>query len=112
MAFKQKYTEDNNKVSLSVEVLFELASRSEKVCDQIFNALETIDNEFKGKKLLGHRVVDDAGKPLYISGTFFCKKPGEYDLLELDYIESDDYLDLMNDKSLIIMNKKNERVIT
>ena len=89
-----------------------LFSFGQFICDQIFNALETIDNEFKGKKILGHRIVDDNGNPLYIGGTFFCKKPGEYDLLELEEIDSDGYLDLMNDGSLILINKHNQRIIT
>ena len=33
MVLKQKYIEENNRVSLSVDVIFKLASRSEKICD-------------------------------------------------------------------------------
>jgi hypothetical protein len=95
-----------------MEVLFNLAKRSEKVCDQIFTAFETIDNYFKGKKILAHLVVDDNGKPLYLKTLLFSKKKGEYEVLNIEEIEVDEYLDMMNEGKLIRTNKRNLRIIT
>jgi hypothetical protein len=112
MVLRQKYVEENNKVSLSIDVLFILAEESDKVCDQIFSALETIDNIFKGKKSLSHRIVDDNGDPMYIKINFISKKEGEYDVMEIKEIPVDEYLDMINSKSIIRLNKRNLRIIT
>ncbi len=112
MVLRPRYIEENNQVSLSMDVLFNLAKRSEKVCDQIFTAFETIDNYFKGKKILAHRIIDDNGNPLYLKILLFSKKKGEYEVLNIDKIEVDEYLDMMNEGRLIRMNKRNLRIIT
>ena len=67
-------------------------AREVKVCDQIFTAFETIDNYFKGKKTLAHRIIDDNGNPLYLKTLLFSKKKGEYEVLGIDEIEVDEYL--------------------
>ena len=123
MVLRPRYIEENNQVSLSMDVLFNLAKRSEKVCDQIFTAFETIDNYFKGKKTLAHRylqssgrssadIIGDNGNPLYLKTLLFSKKKGEYEVLSIDEIEVDEYLDMMNEGKLIRTNKRNLRIIT
>ena len=91
MSLRQKYTEANNQVSLSMDVLFDLAGRSDKVCDQIFNALEMIDNNFTGDTTLGHRISSDDGEVIFIEIKFKSNKKGEYDVFKIYEVDTDRY---------------------
>ena len=111
MALKQKYTERDNSIELEMGVIFKLTDKSTAMCDQIFNALEMIDNKFKGRKDLGYKIKADEGHDEFIEITIYNKPVDQYIVLDIKEINVDAYLDQMNNDSLLETDDKNLRQI-
>ena len=111
MALKQKYTERDNSIELEMGVIFKLTDKSTAMCDQIFNALEMIDNKFKGRKGLGYKIKADEGHDEFIEISIYYKPNDQYIVLDIKEINVDAYLDHMNNDSLLETDDKNLRQI-
>ena len=111
MDLKQKSTERDNSIELEMGVIFKLTDKSTYTCDQIFNALEMIDNKFRGRKELGTKVVTEEGCDEFIEISIYYKPTDQYIVLDIKEIGVDDYLDHINNDSLLKINPKNLRQI-
>jgi hypothetical protein len=111
MDLKQKSTEKDNSIELDMGVIFKLTDKSTAMCDQIFNALEMIDNKFKGRKELGYKIKEDEGHDGFIEITIYNKPVDQYVVLDIKEIDVDTYLDHINYNSLLQTNTKNLRQI-
>lgn len=111
MDLKQKYTERDNSIELEMGVIFKLTDKSTSICNQIFNALEMIDNKFKGRKELGYKVTADDGQDEFIEISVYYKPKDQYVVLDIKETDVNVYLDHINNDSLLVINIKNERQI-
>tara|TARA_R110000824_G_scaffold1687_6_gene8407 strand:+ start:4829 stop:5116 length:288 start_codon:yes stop_codon:yes gene_type:complete len=92
-------------------VIFKLTDRSTYTCDQIFNALEMIDNKFKGRKELGYKVTTEEGVDEFIEIIIYYKPKDQFIVLDIKEINVDTYLDHINNDSLLKINRKNLRQV-
>mgnify|MGYP003150481946 FL=1 len=107
----QKYIEENNSVTLSMEAIQQLMVLSDKVRYRIFNIFEMIDNPIDGEAVLGLRVPNDENRDIYFEVDLYLQTRGEYNIYKLTPIDVDRYLDLLNEEKLLELNQAKCRTI-
>ena len=107
----QKYIEENNSVTLSMDVIQQLMIVSDKVRYRIFDILEMIDNPINGEDMLGLRVANDEGKDIYFEIDIYLQTMGEYNIYNIVSIDVDRFLDLINEGKLLQLDKTKCRTI-